>query len=179
MPESGPVFDADGSRVGEHDGAAGFTIGQRRGLGVALGEPRFVSRIDPATNAIVLGRREDLETRVIAIDGGTFVDGVPPAGRRPDGAWASFRASVRIRHRAPLVPALVRPATPHEPARGGRWIVETDTPVWAIAPGQACALYDDGTCIGGGRLASPVHGMAGVDVARAEAGSATLVAALP
>ena len=72
-PEPGPVFDADGTRVGEHDGAAGFTVGQRKGLGVALGEPRYVSRIDPATNAIVLGRREDLETRRDRARGGTFV----------------------------------------------------------------------------------------------------------
>ena len=122
-------------RVGEHGGAAGFTVGQRQGLGVALGEPRYVSRIDPATNAIVLGRREDLETRTIELEDGTFVDDVPPAGRGTGGAWLPFRAEVRIRHRATLVDATVRPATPTEPARGGRWIVETDTPVWAIAPG--------------------------------------------
>jgi tRNA-specific 2-thiouridylase len=174
VPETGPLFDADGSRVGDHEGAAAFTVGQRRGLGVALGEPRYVSRIDPATNAIVLGRRVDLETREIAIDGGTFVDGEPPAGRAADDAWAPFRASVRVRHRAPLVPATVRPATPTEPARGGRWIIETDTPVWAIAPGQACALYEGDTCLGGGRIATPVHA-----VANAEAGVAALTAAVP
>ena len=159
-PAPGPVLDADGTRVGEHGGAAGFTVGQRKGLNVALGEPRYVSRIDPATNAIVLGRREDLETRRIPLDGGTFVAGEPPAGRDADGAWVPFRAQVRIRHRAPLVDATVRPATPGEPARGGRWIAETDTPVWAIAPGQACVLYDGGTCLGGGRIARP-EGVAG------------------
>jgi tRNA-specific 2-thiouridylase len=154
VPERGPVFDADGSRVGEHDGAAGFTVGQRKGLNVALGEPRYVSRIDPTTNAIVLGRRQDLETREIPLDGGTFVAGDPPAGRDEDGSWRPFRAEVRIRHRSPLVGATVRPATPHEPARGGRWIVETDTPVWAIAPGQACVLYEGQRCLGGGRIAA-------------------------
>ena len=128
--------------MGEHDGAAGFTVGQRKGVGVALGAPRYVSRIDPATNAIVLGRREDLETRRIDLEAGTFVAGDPPAGRDADGAWAPFRAQVRIRHRATLVDAVVRPAAPDEPARGGRWIVETTEPVWAIAPGQACVLYD-------------------------------------
>ncbi|HEY4190544.1 MAG TPA: tRNA 2-thiouridine(34) synthase MnmA [Candidatus Limnocylindrales bacterium] len=155
-PAAGPVFDADGSRVGEHGGAAGFTVGQRKGLNVALGEPRYVSRIDPTTNAIVLGRREDLETREIPLDAGTFVAGDPPAGRDDDGAWRPFRAQVRIRHRAPLVGATVRPATSAEPARGGRWIVETDRPVWAIAPGQACVLYDGDRCLGGGRIAPPV-----------------------
>jgi tRNA-specific 2-thiouridylase len=165
-PTPGPVLDAVGARVGEHDGAAGYTVGQRKGLNVALGEPRYVSRIDPATNAIVLGRREDLETREIPLDGGTFVAGEPPPGRDEGGGWRSFRAQVRIRHRAPLVPATVRPATPEEPARGGRWVVETDTPVWAIAPGQACVLYDGDTCLGGGRIARPAAmAMAGRDLA--------------
>jgi tRNA-uridine 2-sulfurtransferase len=155
VPRSGPVLDADGTQVGEHGGAAGFTVGQRKGLGVALGEPRFVSLIDPATNAIVLGRREDLETREIPLEGGTFIAGEPPAGRDPDGRWRPFRARVRIRHRAPLVDATVRPAGCEEPARGGRWLIETARPVWAIAPGQACVLYDGDTCLGGGRIASP------------------------
>ena len=156
-PETGPILDAGGERVGEHGGAAGFTVGQRKGIGVALGEPRYVSRIDPATNAIVLGRREDLEVTRVELEGGTFVADDPPAGRAADGAWAPFRAQVRIRHRATLVDATVRPASPDEPARAGRWIVDTDTPVWAIAPGQACALYDGDTCLGGGRI-DPARG---------------------
>jgi tRNA-uridine 2-sulfurtransferase len=151
-PEVGPVLDVDGARIGEHDGAAGFTVGQRRGLGVATGEPRYVSRIDPATNAIVIGRREDLETRTIPLDAVSFLADEPPAGHGPGGSRAPFRASVRIRHRAPLVDAWVRPVSATEPARGGAWTAETDTPVWAIAPGQACVLYDGDTCLGGGRI---------------------------
>ncbi len=157
--------------MGEHGGAAGFTVGQRKGLDLALGEPRYVSRIDPATNAIILGRREDLETRVIPLDGGTFIAGDPPAGRGEDGAWRPFRAEVRIRHRAPLVAATVRPATASEAARGGRWLVETDTPVWAIAPGQACVLYDGDRCLGGGRIASPVTAEPAETVGPVAAGS--------
>ena len=153
--ESGPVLDADGSRLGRHDGTAGFTVGQRKGLGLAVGEARYVSHIDPATNAIVLGRRKDLETRTIPLDAVNFVADTPPAGRGPDGAWLPFRASVRIRHRAPLVEAWVRPVSTAEPARNGAWTVETETPVWAIAPGQACALYDGDACLGGGRIGVP------------------------
>jgi tRNA-specific 2-thiouridylase len=158
VPESGPIIDGDGERVGEHGGAAGFTVGQRKGLGVALGEPRFVSRIDPASNTIVLGRREDLETREVVLDGVTFVAGDPPAGRDRDGAPVPFRAAVRIRHRAPLVDGWVRPAADAESGDAGsgtaatRLVIETDTPVWAIAPGQACVLYDGDTCLGGGRI---------------------------
>ena len=152
-PERGPVVDADGTRVGEHGGAAGFTVGQRKGLGVALGEPRFVARVDPATNTIMLGRRRDLETRTIALDDVSFIADAPPAGGA--GAGGGFRARVRIRHRAALVDATVRPASASEPARGGRWLVVTDLPVWAVAPGQACVLYEGDTCLGGGRIAMP------------------------
>jgi tRNA-specific 2-thiouridylase len=147
VPEPGPVLDADGRRVGEHGGAAGFTPGQRQGLGIALGLPRYVSRVDPVSNTITLGRREDLETRTFTIEDVRYVDDGPPA--------APFRASVRIRHRAEPVPASVRPAGEGEPIRGGRWIVETDEPVWAIAPGQAAVLYDGDVCLGGGRIANP------------------------
>ena len=159
MPRPGLVVDVDGTTVGTHAGAAGFTVGQRRGLGVALGEPRFVSRIDPAANLIVLARREDLETREVPLEAATFIDGQPPAGvpgdmssgrfREGGTARGAFRARVRIRHRAPLVDATVRPE------EGGRWMVATDAPVWAIAPGQACVLYDGEVCLGGGRIARP------------------------
>jgi tRNA-uridine 2-sulfurtransferase len=144
----GPIIDGDGGeRVGEHRGAAAYTVGQRQGLGVALGAPRYVSRIDPLTNTIQLGRREDLETRTFAVERATFVSGTAPAT-----ADGSFRAEVRIRHRAAPIAATVRPATDIEPARGGHWVVETDTPVWAAAPGQAAVFYDGDVVLGGGRI---------------------------
>jgi tRNA-uridine 2-sulfurtransferase len=152
-PEPGPLLDVGGDRVGEHRGSAAYTVGQRQGLGVALGEPRYVSRIDPLSNTIQLGRRKDLETTTIPLERVTFVAGSPPAADPgPDGA---FRAEARIRHRATPISATVRPASPTEPARGGRWIVETDDPVWAAAPGQACVLYDGDIVLGGGRIARP------------------------
>jgi tRNA-uridine 2-sulfurtransferase len=155
-PEAGPVVDGGGEVVGTHEGAAGYTVGQRKGVGVALGQPRYVSRVDPGSNMIVLGRREDLETRTIPVEGVSFIDDAPPAGRTDDGAWLPFRAQVRIRHRAALVGALIRPASEEEPARGGTWIAETDEPVWAAAPGQACVLYERDVCLGGGRIAREV-----------------------
>jgi tRNA-specific 2-thiouridylase len=148
-PEPGPLIDADGTRVGQHRGAAAYTVGQRQGLGVALGTPRYVSRIDPVTNTIQLARREDLETRSFTIERATFVADRPPT-RAAEGR--AFRATVRIRHRATAVPASVKPATPKEPARGGRWVIETDIPVWAAAPGQAAVLYGGDVVLGGGRI---------------------------
>ncbi|HSG85245.1 MAG TPA: aminomethyltransferase beta-barrel domain-containing protein, partial [Candidatus Limnocylindrales bacterium] len=145
------IVDEAGRELGRHDGAVGYTVGQRTGLGVAVGEPRYVARVDPAGGLIQLARREDLETRTVALEDVSFLGDVPPAG---DGS--PFRAEVRIRHRSPLAPATVRPATADEPARGGRWVVETDAPVWAVAPGQAAVLYDGETCLGGGRIAGAV-----------------------
>jgi tRNA-specific 2-thiouridylase len=147
-PEPGPLVDADGERVGEHRGTAAYTVGQRQGLGVALGEPRYVSRIDPLSNTIQLGRREDLETTTITLERVSFVAGRPPTD-------SGFRAEARIRHRATPIQATVRAAASDEPARGGRWVVETDVPVWAAAPGQACVLYDGDIVLGGGRIARP------------------------
>jgi tRNA-specific 2-thiouridylase len=146
-PEPGPIVDADGATVGVHAGSAGYTVGQRQGLGVALGEPRYVSRIDPLTNTIQIARRGDLETRRFELTGVTFVDDRPPAAD-------AFRASVRIRHRARPVLATIRPASDAEPARGGRWTVETDEPVWAAAPGQACVFDARDVVLGGGRIAA-------------------------
>ena len=112
-----------------------------RASGVALGEPRYVSRIDPLSNTIQLGRREDLETTTIALERVSFVAGGPPASGPPASRIGSELkpASAIAQRRSPPRSA---PATALEPARGGRWIVETDEPVWAAAPGQACVLYD-------------------------------------
>jgi tRNA-uridine 2-sulfurtransferase len=145
-PASGPILDADGQRVGDHGGSAGFTVGQRRGLGVAADAPRYVSRIDPVTNTIQLGRRQDLETRIVPLSGVSFVAGDAPSSDGP------FRAEIRIRHRTAPVAGTVRPASAFEPRRGGSWIVETDDPVWAAAPGQAAVLYDGDVVLGGGRI---------------------------
>ncbi len=139
IPEPGPLIDVDGSRVGEHRGSPGYTVGQRQGLGVALGEPRYVSSIDPLTNTIQLGRREDLETTTVELERGSFVAGDAPADE--------FRASIRIRHRAAPVPATVRASGDH------CWTVTTDRPVWAVSPGQAAVLYDGERVLGGGRIA--------------------------
>ena len=139
----GPLVDGGGGQVGEHRGVAAYTVGQRQGLGVALGSPRYVSRIDPLTNTITLGRRQDLETTTIELERATFV-----AGRAPVGA---FRAAVRIRHRAEPIPATVRPVSGR--GRSARWTIETDVPVWAAAPGQAAVLYDGEVVLGGGRIA--------------------------
>lgn len=149
-PAPGPAIDgADGRVIGEHGGAAAFTVGQRRGVGVAVGEPRYVSRVDPVTNTITLARRADLETRAFAIEDATFIAGAAPTQR--------FRALAQVRHRATPVPALVTRDAGAPDARRS-WLVTTDEPVWAAAPGQACVLYDaeaPAVVLGGGRISRP------------------------
>jgi tRNA-specific 2-thiouridylase len=133
--------------LGEHRGAAAVTVGQRRGVGVAAGEPRYVSRVDPVANTIVLARRADLETRTFEIEDATFVVGAAPDG-------VAFRALAQVRHRATPVPATVR----RDGLAGRRWTVQSDAPVWAAAPGQACVLYeaeDPDVVLGGGRITRP------------------------
>jgi tRNA-specific 2-thiouridylase len=140
-PSPGPLVDGDGTRVGEHQGTAAYTVGQRQGLGVALGEPRYVSRIDPISNTIQIGRREDLETHDFTIERASFI-----AARAPG---ESFRAAVRVRHRATPIEATVSALADRV------WQVRTDSPVWAAAPGQAAVLYDGDELLGGGRIAVP------------------------
>jgi tRNA-uridine 2-sulfurtransferase len=137
--EPGPIVDADGTRVGTHTGYAHYTVGQRHGLGVALGEAVYVREIQPVTNTVVVGAREEVAQSRFEVSGRHFVAGDPPGER--------FEASVRIRHRAPDVPCTVTLAGED------RLVVETAQPVWAPAPGQAAVLYSGQECLGGGRIA--------------------------
>ena len=138
----GPLIDADGRDAGQHPGAAGFTVGQRAGIGVALGERQYVATLDVPRNLVRLARREDLERRSFDVESVRFVDGGPPDGAAP------FRAEVRIRHRAEPVPATLRPTSDR-----GAWRVDLDRPAWAPAPGQAAVFYRGDVVLGGGRIA--------------------------
>jgi tRNA-specific 2-thiouridylase len=137
--EPGPILDADGTRIGTHTGYAHYTVGQRHGLGVALGEAVYVREVRPDSNTVVVGRRDEVAARSFGVEGRRFVAGEPPAER--------FAASVRIRHRAPDVACEVTLVG------DDRFVVETAEPVWAPAPGQAAVLYDGEACLGGGRIA--------------------------
>jgi tRNA-specific 2-thiouridylase len=139
LGEAGPIVDAEGLQVGTHTGYAHYTVGQRHGLGVALGEPIFVREVRPASNTVVIGRRGEIAARRFAVEGRRFVGGAPPSDR--------FGASVRIRHRGAEVACEVTLVG------ADRLLVETAEPVWAPAPGQAAVLYDGEECLGGGRIA--------------------------
>ena len=133
----GVVEDASGSVLGGHEGHFRFTVGQRRGLGVAAAEKLYVLSIDPAANRVVVGPAERLETREAEVADLRFPSGAP------DGP---FPAHARVRHRAPEVPATVYPRAD----RTARVVFHS--PVRAVAPGQSCVFYEGDSVIGGGVL---------------------------
>jgi tRNA-specific 2-thiouridylase len=132
---SGPIVDEDGAVLGEHAGIEGFTIGQRRGLGIAVGAPRYVVQIEPSSNTVTVGRRESLERT------GLLASRFNWQGRAPEGPSACL-AQIRARHEA--VPSVV------EPLGEGRVRVDFDVPQQAVTPGQVVTLYQDDLVLGGG-----------------------------
>jgi tRNA-specific 2-thiouridylase len=135
---SGPIRDAQGRDLGHHDGIEAFTIGQRRGLGVAAtGAPQYVVDIEPVSHVVTIGPRTALERLGLEASGLSWQSGrVPPGPTR-------CLAQIRARHRA--VDATVEPL-----GDGNRVRVRFETPQPAVAPGQVVVLYQDDLVLGGG-----------------------------
>ena len=132
----GKVFHADGSYLGEHTGIQNYTIGQRKGLGIALGKPAYVVRLDAKRNRVILGDNEHLMADTLtASDNNYFID-VP--------IDEPFAVEAKIRYRAQAAPAtLLRHAD-------GTSTVTFAEPQRAITPGQYVAYYINDLLIGGG-----------------------------
>ena len=144
----GDIVHMDGRVMGQHDGVIRYTIGQRRGLGVATGEPLFVTKIDAPNRRVIVGPREALLTSALAIGESNWLG----EGSLEDACVAGVRALARVRSTRAPVPgrmALVDglPGFVFDVAEEG------------VAPGQACVLYaapDGRTVLGGGFIASTV-----------------------
>ncbi len=136
---SGEIVTTGGKVVGTHPGIERFTIGQRKGMGVAMGEPYFVVRIEPDTRRVVIGRQEELARRELTADRCNWLVN-PPAGR--------FRCQAKIRYNSPPAAATA------EILPGGRLRVEFEQPRFGVAPGQAAVLYDGERVLGGGWIES-------------------------
>ncbi len=132
----GDIVDIEGRVVGRHDGIHHFTIGQRRGLGIAHSEPLYVIGIRPDEKLVVVGTRAQAANRTCRIVQTNWIS--IPSPERP----ARFSARVRSRH-------CEAPATV-SPMEDGSFHVEFDTPQHAISPGQACVFYDGERVVGGG-----------------------------
>lgn len=138
--QPGPFLDLEGRQIGRHQGIPFYTIGQRRGLGLALGERAYVVAIDPARNAVVVGPEEALERTMLIADDLNFVSITGLSG--PE------QAQAKIRYNSPPAPATITPLA------DGRVQVEFVAPQRAIAPGQAVVFYRDDYLLGGGTIVS-------------------------
>ena len=128
----------DGTVIGRHKGISRYTVGQRRGLGIAYSEPLYVKRILVAENKVLLGRDEDLYESACDVAEVNWIAGETPSG--------PIRCAVKIRYRQTEQPATVTPL------EGGRARVEFDRPQRAITPGQSAVFYDGDEVLGGGEI---------------------------
>ena len=135
QPPGGQIVTVDGQVVGSHDGLESFTIGQRKGLGVALGQPYYVVRIEAGTRRVVIGRREDLARRELTATPTRWL--IDP----PSGPW---RCQAKIRYNAAPAEATA------ERLDGDRLRIVFDRPCYGVAPGQAVVCYDGTRVLGGG-----------------------------
>ena len=133
----GVIESPAGEPLGEHRGVAHYTIGQRRGLGVATGAPGYVTGIDAARNIIVIGGREHLERRELHASDPHWVHEPPVAGAR---------VHARLRYHGADTPARVVEVTPHA------LHLELEIPVSAASPGQAVVVYDGTEVLGGATI---------------------------
>jgi tRNA-uridine 2-sulfurtransferase len=139
LPGEGEIVDAGGRVVGRHAGIHRFTVGQRRGLGVAAGQPVYVTGLDAVRNRVRIGPLAELQARGARLERVNWIAGGAPA--------TPVRARVRVRHRHPGEDAWVTP----QPDGGAS--VRFDAPVVAVSPGQA-AVFDSGDVVlGGGWIA--------------------------
>lgn len=136
---SGEIVTTAGAVVGRHDGIEQFTIGQRKGLGIAFGEPRYVVRLEAESRRVVIGCREELGRTVFFADRTNWLVDHPAE---------PFRCLAQIRYNSRAVPAAV------EPLPGDRIRVTLDDPQPGVAPGQAVVCYDDDRVLGGGWIES-------------------------
>ena len=131
----GAILDAEGREVGRHAGVGRYTIGQRRGLGVAFGRPMYVTAIDAEAGTITIGPREATESRRLVASGANWQAPVPRG--------EPFRAHVQVRYGHAAQPATVR-------VEDDRFSATFDAAVHAIAPGQVAAVYEGDRLLGGG-----------------------------
>ena len=129
-------FVKDGEVVGTHKGITHYTVGQRKGLGLAFGEPVYVTKIDPETNTVTLGEEKDLFTDHAFVQDFHWITGEAPS--------EAFSCSVKTRYHQKEVPARV------ELLPDGYAEIHFETPLRAVTPGQAAVFYDGDTVLGGG-----------------------------
>ena len=136
--EPGPVIDRRGKVLGEHQGIAAYTVGQRHGLGIAAAEPLYVTALEPERNTVVVGTKDDTYDRDLIAAEVSWISGKMPTGAN------DLKAKVRYRHgEAPVTLSKID---------DGHYYVKFTAPQMAITPGQTVAFYDGDTVLGGGTI---------------------------
>lgn len=138
----GNFVDSSGNILGKHKGISSYTIGQRKGLGIALGKPAFVTAIDPVTGDVTLGENQDLFSREVISRDNFFAE--TSGSSLPVGFGESLAVSAKIRYAAKAAPAVITKLA------DGRLLTAFDEPQRAAAPGQSIVFYDEDRVIGGG-----------------------------
>lgn len=133
--EPGPFLNEAGEVIGQHQGIACYTIGQRKGLGLALGTPVYVIDIDPKRNAVIVGPEASLYSKGLIAGYNNYI--------LTDSLENSMEVTVKIRYRSPAVSARIEPY-------GDRVKVTFNQPQKAVTPGQAVVYYKDDLVLGGG-----------------------------
>jgi len=136
IPEPGDFVDKEGNVIGQHKGIINYTIGQRKGLGLAMGHPVFVCDICPENNAVVIGENEDLMKREVLVRDFNWISGETPA--------EPVRCTAKTRYRMKDQPAVIYPL------EGGGAKIVFDDPQRAITRGQSAVAYDGDVVLGGG-----------------------------
>ena len=134
----GPIFDEEGNTLGEHRGILSYTIGQRRGLGIAAAEPLYVTAIDPEKNAVIVGTKDRTYGTELVVNNLNWI-----ARPRPE---YPVTVKARVRYRHPEAEASVTPMNE------AQVLVKFASPQMAITPGQTIVFYDGDTVIGGGTI---------------------------
>jgi tRNA-specific 2-thiouridylase len=136
LDTGGEIVSQSGDVLGHHGGVHRFTVGQRKGLGIAAAEPLYVLQLRPADKTVVVGPRPELERTSLTASQVNWIAGMPPGG--------PLRVTAQIRHRhQPAAGTLT-------PLDGDRASMEFDAPVMAITPGQAVVFYLGDVVVGGG-----------------------------
>ena len=140
--KKGDFILSDGTVLGKHNGQSFYTIGQRKGLGIAYKEPLYVIGRNMEKNHVILGSNNDLFVNRFVVREANF--------SALDFPQSDFECEVRIRYRAPFVKCRLIPLG------DGRLLVETQEPVRAVTPGQSAVFYDGETLLGGGVIDSNI-----------------------
>lgn len=136
--DKGNIVDKNGKILGHHDGIINFTIGQRRGIGIAASEPLYVIKINPENNDVIVGPKEDLESHEV------YVKEVNWLGDAVIDPSQKYEFSVKLRSAHTKIPATV------EFLENNRAKVTLSKAYAGVTPGQACVMYDDSRVFGGG-----------------------------